>query len=200
MNIIRLNQSNDLFCYSFQKACCALSLYKDTKRKQLLCHLVLLAWLPMEQGWWPIRNYDLFSGRSCLWYHHTLWTVWFVFPMVSSIQKCAQGLVWWQVMDLQVRLKRNYPRAIVIMMILFQFPAIVLNIGADIAGMGAVMNMMYPVCMPEYFHWSSRFFWWLWLFIYPTEKLPMFWNGFVWTFAVLHICSFFISSRLDRNY
>ncbi|HNQ00476.1 MAG TPA: divalent metal cation transporter, partial [Bacteroidia bacterium] len=62
----------------------------------------------------------------------TLWTVWFVFPMVSSIQEmCARiGLVTSH--GLAGTLKRNYPRAIVIMMILFSFPAIVLNIGADI--------------------------------------------------------------------
>ncbi|HRH64989.1 MAG TPA: divalent metal cation transporter [Bacteroidia bacterium] len=74
----------------------------------------------------------------------TLWTAWFVFPMVSSIQEmCARiGLVTSH--GLAGTLKRNYPVGVVYLMIFFSFPAIVLNIGADIAGMGAVMNLLVP--------------------------------------------------------
>jgi Mn2+/Fe2+ NRAMP family transporter len=41
-------------------------------------------------------------------------------------------------------LKANYPRPVLWLMVLFSFPAIVLNIGADIAGMGAVTNLIFP--------------------------------------------------------
>lgn len=37
------------------------------------------------------------------------------------------------------------------MMVLFSFPAIVMNIGADIAGMGAVGNMLFPQIDATYF-------------------------------------------------
>jgi Mn2+/Fe2+ NRAMP family transporter len=36
-------------------------------------------------------------------------------------------------------------------MLLFSFPAIVMNIGADIAGMGAVGNLLFPAIQPTYF-------------------------------------------------
>lgn len=74
----------------------------------------------------------------------TLWTAWMVFPMVSSVQEmCARiGLVTSH--GLAGTLKRNYPGMIVYLMIIFSFPAITLNIGADIAGMGAVMNLLIP--------------------------------------------------------
>ena len=36
-------------------------------------------------------------------------------------------------------------------MLLFSFPAIVMNIGADIAGMGAVGNLLFPKIEATYF-------------------------------------------------
>jgi Mn2+/Fe2+ NRAMP family transporter len=41
-------------------------------------------------------------------------------------------------------LKSHYPRPILYVMLIFSFPAIVMNIGADIAGMGAVGNLLFP--------------------------------------------------------
>lgn len=48
-------------------------------------------------------------------------------------------------------LKKNYPRWVLYVMLLFSFPAIVLNIGADIAGMGAVGNLLFPSIDQSYF-------------------------------------------------
>jgi hypothetical protein len=48
-------------------------------------------------------------------------------------------------------LKKNYPRWVLYLMLLFSFPAIVLNIGADIAGMGAVGNLLFPSIDQNYF-------------------------------------------------
>lgn len=41
-------------------------------------------------------------------------------------------------------LRKYYPKYILYIVILFSFPAIVFNIGADIAAMGAVSNMLFP--------------------------------------------------------
>jgi Mn2+/Fe2+ NRAMP family transporter len=48
-------------------------------------------------------------------------------------------------------LKENYPKPVLYLMLLFSFPAIVMNIGADIAGMGAVGNLLFPSVDATYF-------------------------------------------------
>ena len=74
----------------------------------------------------------------------TLWTSIVAFPLMAAIQKmCARiGLVTNQ--GLTGALKSHYPRPILYLMLIFSFPAIVMNIGADIAGMGAVGNLLFP--------------------------------------------------------
>ena len=74
----------------------------------------------------------------------TLWTALIAFPLMASIQQmCARiGLVTSQ--GLTGTLKKNYPRPVLYLMLVFSFPAIVMNIGADIAGMGAVGNLLFP--------------------------------------------------------
>lgn len=74
----------------------------------------------------------------------TLWTALITFPLMASIQEmCARiGVVTSH--GLTGILKRNYPAPVLWLMVLFSFPAIVLNIGADIAGMGAVSNLIFP--------------------------------------------------------
>src|SRR5574343_1920664 len=67
----------------------------------------------------------------------TLWTSIVAFPLMAVIQQmCARiGLVTSQ--GLTGTLKKHYPKPILYIMLLFSFPAIIMNIGADIAGMGA---------------------------------------------------------------
>jgi NRAMP (natural resistance-associated macrophage protein)-like metal ion transporter len=74
----------------------------------------------------------------------TLWTSILAFPLMAAIQKmCARiGLVTSQ--GLTGTLKKHYPKPVLYVMLLFSFPAIVMNIGADIAGMGAVGNLLFP--------------------------------------------------------
>ncbi len=74
----------------------------------------------------------------------TLWTSIVAFPLMAAIQQmCARiGLVTSQ--GLTGTLKKHYPRPILYIMLVFSFPAIVMNIGADIAGMGAVGNLLFP--------------------------------------------------------
>jgi NRAMP (natural resistance-associated macrophage protein)-like metal ion transporter len=74
----------------------------------------------------------------------TLWTALITFPLMASIQEmCARiGIVTKE--GLTGTLKKNYSKTILYMMLLFSFPAITLNIGADIQGMGAVANLLFP--------------------------------------------------------
>lgn len=74
----------------------------------------------------------------------TLWTALLTFPLMAAIQgMCARiGLVTSQ--GLTVTLKQHYAKPLLYTMLLFSFPAITLNIGADIQGMGAVAHMIFP--------------------------------------------------------
>ncbi len=81
----------------------------------------------------------------------TLWTALITFPLMASIQEmCARiGLV--TSLGLAGNLKSNYSKPVLYLMLLFSFPAIVMNIGADIAGMGAVGNLLFPSIKATYF-------------------------------------------------
>jgi NRAMP (natural resistance-associated macrophage protein)-like metal ion transporter len=81
----------------------------------------------------------------------TLWTALIAFPLMAAIQQmCARiGLVTKQ--GLTGTLKKHYPKPVLYLMLLFSFPAIVMNIGADIAGMGAVGNLLFPAIDQNYF-------------------------------------------------
>jgi NRAMP (natural resistance-associated macrophage protein)-like metal ion transporter len=74
----------------------------------------------------------------------TLWTAIITFPLMAAVQEmCARiGIV--TQAGLTGTLKKNYPKSILYLMMLFSFPAITLNIGADIQGMGAVANLLIP--------------------------------------------------------
>ena len=81
----------------------------------------------------------------------TLWTSIVAFPLMAGIQQmCAKiGIVTNN--GLTGTLKRYYPKYILYIMLLFSFPAIIMNIGADIAGMGAVGNLLFPSIDANYF-------------------------------------------------
>jgi len=101
----------------------------------------------------------------------TLWTAFLAFPLMAVIQQmCAKiGLVTSQ--GLTGTLKKHYPKPVLYIMLLFSFPAIIMNIGADIAGMGAVGNLLFPSIDATFF---SVFFTLLliWLIIYlPYQKM-----------------------------
>jgi NRAMP (natural resistance-associated macrophage protein)-like metal ion transporter len=73
-----------------------------------------------------------------------LWMAPFTFPLMAALQgMCARiGMVTSQ--GLTHTLKKFYPKPILYLMLIFSVPAIILNIGADIAGMGAVTNLLFP--------------------------------------------------------
>jgi NRAMP (natural resistance-associated macrophage protein)-like metal ion transporter len=74
----------------------------------------------------------------------TLWTALITFPLMAAIQEmCARvGIVTSK--GLTSNIRNNYPKGILYLMILFTFPAVILNISADLAGMGAVANLIFP--------------------------------------------------------
>ncbi len=73
-----------------------------------------------------------------------LWMSLFTFPLMAALQgMCARiGMVTSE--GLTNTLKRYYHPVILYAMLIFSVPAIILNIGADIAGMGAVTNLLLP--------------------------------------------------------
>ena len=81
----------------------------------------------------------------------TLWTSIVAFPLMAAIQQmCAKiGLVTSQ--GLTGALKTHYHKSVLYLMLLFSFPAIIMNIGADIAGMGAVGNLLFPAIDSSFF-------------------------------------------------
>jgi NRAMP (natural resistance-associated macrophage protein)-like metal ion transporter len=81
----------------------------------------------------------------------TLWTTIITIPLMAAIQQmCARiGLVTSQ--GLTGTLKKHYSKPILYIMLLFSTPAIIMNIGADIAGMGAVGNLLFPQIEATYF-------------------------------------------------
>ncbi|ANE52192.1 NRAMP family divalent metal transporter [Flavisolibacter tropicus] len=82
---------------------------------------------------------------------NTLWTALITFPLMAAVQEmCARiGLVTSQ--GLASNIRNHYPKWVMYVMILFTFPATILNIGADIAGMGAVANLLIPAIPSYYF-------------------------------------------------
>lgn len=81
----------------------------------------------------------------------TLWTTFLTFPLMAGIQEmCARiGLV--TTVGLTTTLKKHYSKPLLYFMMLFSVPAMILNIGADIAGMGAVSNLIFPSIPAMYF-------------------------------------------------
>ncbi|MEY4336827.1 MAG: hypothetical protein RLZZ45_1746 [Bacteroidota bacterium] len=85
-----------------------------------------------------------YSQAGTLFGLSTLWTAVFTFPLMAALQEmCARiGLVTQK--GLIGAIKPFYPKWLVLLIVTISFGAIVLNIGADLAGMGAVANMLFP--------------------------------------------------------
>lgn len=103
----------------------------------------------------------------------TLWTALLTFPLMAAIQgMCARiGLVTSQ--GLTVTLKQHYSKPLLYIMLLFSFPAITLNIGADIQGMGAVANMIFPVIPVSVFCVGFTAILMFVIIKYPYQKIAM---------------------------
>ena len=81
----------------------------------------------------------------------TLWTALLTFPLMAATQEmCARiGLI--TAKGLTGTIKTYYSKKLLYLVVLCSFPAIVFNIGANIAGMGAVMNLLVPSVPAVYF-------------------------------------------------
>ncbi len=73
-----------------------------------------------------------------------LWTALISYPLMYAIQEmCARiGIV--SRSGLTAVFKKHYPAPLVFALILIVIPAIILNIAADLAGMSAVANLLFP--------------------------------------------------------
>src|SRR5689334_1134124 len=100
-----------------------------------------------------------------------LWTALITFPLMASIQEmCARiGIV--TSTGLTTTLKKHYSKWLLYAMMFFTLPAIILNIGADIAGMGAVANMMVPGIKAVYFTIAFTLFLTVLIIWLPYDKI-----------------------------
>jgi NRAMP (natural resistance-associated macrophage protein)-like metal ion transporter len=101
----------------------------------------------------------------------TLWTALLTFPLMAAMQAMAAriGLVTSQ--GLTGTLRTHYPKWLLFFVLLFCFPAVILNIGADIQSMGAVTNLLISA-VPAFS--ASIFFTALLLVViirYPYQKM-----------------------------
>lgn len=81
----------------------------------------------------------------------TPWTALVSFPLMVAIQEmCARiGVV--TSTGLTTSLKKHYSKFLLYLMMVFSIPAIILNIGADIASIGAVVHLIIPSISPMVF-------------------------------------------------
>jgi NRAMP (natural resistance-associated macrophage protein)-like metal ion transporter len=134
-----------------------IQIYFKMKQKKSLVSKLKLSWKKIGPGLVTGASDDdpsgiaTYSQAGAAFGLSTLWTAIIAFPLMAAIQQmCARiGLVTSQ--GLTGTLKKHYPRPILYLMLLFSFPAIIMNIGADIAGMGAVGNLLFPTIEANYF-------------------------------------------------
>jgi NRAMP (natural resistance-associated macrophage protein)-like metal ion transporter len=100
-----------------------------------------------------------------------LWMAPFTFPLMAALQgMCARiGIVTSQ--GLTNTLKKYYNPIILWVMLIFSVPAIILNIGADIAGMGAVTNLLFPKIPSFVFSLIFTIILMVTIVIFPYQKI-----------------------------
>ena len=81
----------------------------------------------------------------------TLWTALITFPLMAAIQEMCARIGIMTSVGLTTTLKNHYSKVILYSMMIFSIPAIILNIGADIAAMGAVANLLVSGVSPMIF-------------------------------------------------
>lgn len=101
----------------------------------------------------------------------TLWTALITFPLMAAVQEMCARIGAITSRGLSGVLKQHYPRGMVYLMMIFSFPAIVLNIGADIEGMGAVAHMLFPAVPIFAFEILFTGLILLGVILYPYQKL-----------------------------
>lgn len=102
---------------------------------------------------------------------NTLWTALITFPLMASIQEMCARIGLATSRGLTSVLKLHYPRWVLYIMVLFSFPAIVMNIGADIAGMGAVANLIVPQVQAGYFSVMFTLLLLIFIILFPYHRI-----------------------------
>jgi NRAMP (natural resistance-associated macrophage protein)-like metal ion transporter len=74
----------------------------------------------------------------------TLWTALLTFPLMAAVQEMCARIGTVTCTGLTGTLKTHYPKWVLYLMLFFSVPAVILNIGADIQGMGAVAHLIIP--------------------------------------------------------
>jgi Mn2+/Fe2+ NRAMP family transporter len=93
--------------------------------------------------------------------------------MAAIQEMCARiGLV--TTVGLTTTLKKHYPKWLLYLMMVFSIPAIILNIGADIAGMGAVASLIFPTIKPMVFSIAFTVILFVLIVFLPYEKIVAF--------------------------
>jgi NRAMP (natural resistance-associated macrophage protein)-like metal ion transporter len=85
-----------------------------------------------------------YSQAGAMFGLSTLWTALITFPLMAAVQGMAARIGMVTCQGLTGTLKTHYPKGVLYLMIMFSFPAVVLNIGADIQSMGAVAHLLIP--------------------------------------------------------
>ena len=101
----------------------------------------------------------------------TLWAALFTFPLMAAIQEMCARIGIMTSVGLTTTLKKHYSKPLLYLMMVFSVPAIILNIGADIAGMGAVANLMFPSVSPMIFSVAFTFLLMVLIIYLPYNKL-----------------------------
>jgi NRAMP (natural resistance-associated macrophage protein)-like metal ion transporter len=114
----------------------------------------------------------------------TLWTALITFPLMAAIQgMCARiGIVTER--GLTRTLKKHYSKPLLYVLVFFSFPAIILNISADLAGMGAVCNLLVPQIHSNYFVFGFALAIILCLIYLPYQKIA---NVLKWLTLILMV-------------
>lgn len=119
-----------------------------------------------------------YSQAGAVFGLNTLWTAVLTFPIMAALQEmCARiGLVTNK--GLIGTIKAFYPKWLVTIIVLISFTAIVLNIGADLAGMGAVANMLIPSIPSSVFSTFIGLFLSYYIVVLPYAKIAFYLKWF----------------------
>ena len=74
----------------------------------------------------------------------TLWVALITFPLMAAVQEMCARIGMATKKGITANIKEHYPKWVLYVLFAFSFPAIVMNISADIAGKGAVCHMLFP--------------------------------------------------------
>lgn len=126
------------------------------KNKNTVSHKLLRFWNILGPGLITGSSDDdpsgiaTYSQAGALYGLSTLWTALLTFPLMASIQEMCARIGYVTSEGLAGTLKTYYSKPVLYVMVFFSFPAIVMNIGADIAGMGAVGTLLFPSIQASY--------------------------------------------------